>query len=146
MCSSNSLIDLNLDSQLLQLKFASSGDDILVCNVHFIHANAFARQDHAGANEVLKELSVKTRGLKIKILVPKNERAEELRIDLKHYNIDVKYIQEFSQTKISILVVDRTKSLVIELQNDNALNTLDAMGTINLFDENLDCFILRINF
>ena len=43
----------------------------------FSSANAFARQDHAGANEVLKELSVKTRGLKIKILVPKNERASK---------------------------------------------------------------------
>ena len=103
----------------------STKDEILLL---FSSANAFARQDHAGANEVLKELSVKTRGLKIKILVPKNERAEELRTDLKHYNIDVKYIQEFWQTKLSILVVDSIKSLVIELQNDNALDTLDAMG------------------
>jgi two-component system sensor histidine kinase VicK len=103
----------------------SASNEILIL---YSSANAFARQDRAGASELLKELVMKTKGLKIKILVPKNERAEELRLDLKDHNIDVKYIQEFSQTKISIIVVDRSKSLVIELENDNALNTLDAMG------------------
>lgn len=91
-------------------------------------ANAFARQDRAGASEVLKELTLKTKHLKIKILVPKNKRAEELREELKHHDIDVKYIQEFSQTKITIIVIDKNKSLVIELENDNALTSLDAMG------------------
>jgi two-component system sensor histidine kinase VicK len=103
----------------------SAKNEILIL---YSSANAFARQDRAGASELLKELTLKTKDLKIKILVPKNQRAEELRIDLKRHNIDVKYIQEFSQTKISIIVVDRNKSLVVELKNDNALNTLDAMG------------------
>jgi two-component system sensor histidine kinase VicK len=103
----------------------SASNEILIL---YSSANAFARQDRAGANELLKELVVKRKGLRIKILVPKNERVEELRLDLKYHNIDVKYIQEFSQTKISIIVVDKSKSLVIELENDNASNSLDAMG------------------
>ena len=48
--------------------------------------------------------------------------------NLNRINIDVKYIQEFSQTKMSIIVVDRIRSLVIELKNDDAFNTLHAMG------------------
>jgi two-component system, OmpR family, sensor histidine kinase VicK len=103
----------------------SAKDEILVL---FSSANAFDRQDRAGAGELLKELSAKTIGLKIKILAPKNERVEELRSELKQYNIDVKYIQEFSQTKISIAVVDRNRSIVIELKNDNTMNPLEAIG------------------
>ena len=56
----------------------SAKNEVLVL---YSSANAFARQDRAGANEILKELNEKTRGLRIKILIPKNERAEELRLD-----------------------------------------------------------------
>jgi two-component system, OmpR family, sensor histidine kinase VicK len=94
----------------------------------FSSANAFARQDRAGFGELLKELSSKTKGLKIKILARKGDRVDELRSELKHYNIDVKYIQEISQTKMTIGVVDRTKSIVIELKNYRALDTLEAIG------------------
>lgn len=103
----------------------SAKGEILVL---FSSANAFARQDRAGSVELLKDLTSITKGLKIKILAPKNARVEELRYQLQHYNIDVKYIQEFSQTKMSIMVVDRKSSIVIELKDDNAFNTLEAMG------------------
>jgi hypothetical protein len=103
----------------------SAKDEILIL---FSSANAFARQENKGAVELLKEKRAITKDLKIKILVPKNERMEELRLELTQHNINVKYIQEFSQTKMTILVVDRTGSLVIELKNDNTMNTLDAMG------------------
>jgi two-component system, OmpR family, sensor histidine kinase VicK len=103
----------------------SAKEEILVL---FSSANAFARQDRAGAGELLKELHVKTKDLKIKILAPKNKRVEELRLDLRDHNIDVKYIQEFSQTKISIAIVDRNRSIVIELKNDNTMDPLEAIG------------------
>ena len=103
----------------------SANDEILIL---FSSANAFARQDHEGAVELLKEKRANTKDLKIKILVPKNERMEELRLELRRHYIDLKYIQEFSQTKMTILVVDRTRSLVIELKNDNTMNTLEAIG------------------
>jgi two-component system, OmpR family, sensor histidine kinase VicK len=103
----------------------SAKEEILIL---FSSANAFARQDRAGAGAMLKELCSKTKTLKIKIVAPKGARIAELRSELRPYNIEVKYIQEFSQTKMTILVVDRSSSLVIELQNDQAENTLEAMG------------------
>ena len=83
----------------------SANEEILIL---FSSANAFARQDHEGAVELLKEKRANTKDLKIKILVPKNERMEELRLELRQHDIYLKYIQEFSQTKMTILVVDRT--------------------------------------
>ncbi|HEY7109980.1 MAG TPA: hypothetical protein VH415_11150 [Nitrososphaeraceae archaeon] len=103
----------------------SARHEILVL---FASGKSFARQDRIGGGQQLKEQTAKTPGLKIKILAPKNKQVEELRSELKRSNIDVKYIQEFSQTKISILVADRKISLVIELKDDNAINTVDAMG------------------
>ena len=50
---------------------------------------------------------------------------EKLRLELRRHNIDLKYIQELSQTKMTILVVDRARSLVIGLKNDNTMNTLE---------------------
>lgn len=94
----------------------------------FSSANAFARQDRAGSVELLKQFTSKRKNLKIRILAPKNTRVEELRSELKPYNIEVKYIQEFSQTKISILVADRKSSIVIELKDDNATDSLGAAG------------------
>jgi two-component system, OmpR family, sensor histidine kinase VicK len=103
----------------------SARKEILVL---FSSAKAFDRQDRAGSLQLFKEVCSKTKTLQIKILVPKSRRAEELRMELKPHNIDVKFIQEFSQTKMTIVVVDRIRSLVIELKNDNALNSIDAMG------------------
>jgi two-component system sensor histidine kinase VicK len=103
----------------------SAKDEILIL---FSSANSFARQDRAGAVQVLKESRAKRKDLKIKILAPKSERVEELRLELKPHDIEIKYIQEFSQTKITILVVDRIRSHVIELKNDNTMNTLEAIG------------------
>jgi two-component system, OmpR family, sensor histidine kinase VicK len=103
----------------------SAKDEILIL---FSSANSFARQDRAGAVQVLKESRAKRKDLKIKILAPRSERVEELRLELKPHHIEVKYIQEFSQTKITILVVDRIRSHVVELKNDNTMNTLEAIG------------------
>jgi hypothetical protein len=48
---------------------------------------------------------------------------------VKNYDIDIKFIQEFSQTKISIMVVDKKSSIVVEVKDDDALNSLDAQST-----------------
>ena len=55
----------------------SAKNEILIL---FSSANAFDRQDRAGSLELFKEVCSKTKTLKIKILVPKNRRAEELRL------------------------------------------------------------------
>ena len=94
----------------------------------FSTANAFVRQERAGSVEILKELCKKRQDLKAKILTPRSKHVEELRSELKQFNIDVKYIQEFSQTKISMLIVDRKCSLVVELKDDALMDPLKAVG------------------
>jgi two-component system, OmpR family, sensor histidine kinase VicK len=42
-------------------------------------SNAFIRQENLGSVELLMELSLKKKDLKIRFLVPKSERAEEVR-------------------------------------------------------------------
>ena len=78
----------------------------------------------------LKKLLSIRKDLNIRILTPKSDHVEEVRSEIKNLysNFEIKYIQEFSQTKISIVVGDRKRSLVIELRNDDAVNSLDAMG------------------
>lgn len=105
----------------------SARDELLIL---FSSANAFARQEHIGGLGLLKELSAMKKDLQIKILIPKSQRVAQVRSELKNgnYNICIKYVPIFSQTKISMIVVDRKTSLVIELKNDNEIDTLKAMG------------------
>ena len=93
----------------------------------FSTPNAFLRQERAGSIQLLKEFCRK-KHIKAKILTPRSKEVEELRSELKQYNIDVKYIQEFSQTKISMLLVDRKRALVVELKNDAMMDTSKAVG------------------
>lgn len=104
----------------------SARKEILVI---FSTSNAFARQEKVGSIDLLKNMSSKRKGLKIRILTPKCEHVE-VRSELRnqHYNVDIKYIQEFSQTKISMLIVDRKRSIVVELKNDNEMDPLAAIG------------------
>lgn len=43
-------------------------------------------------------------------------------------NIDVKFLAEPLQLKVTIVVVDRSYSLAVELVNDDVYNSIDAMG------------------
>jgi hypothetical protein len=105
----------------------SARDELLIL---FSSANALARQERIGGLEPLKQLCTMKKELQIKILIPKSQRLEGVRSGLKNqkYNIYIKYVPVFSQTKISMIIVDRESSLVIEVKNDNAIDTLEAMG------------------
>lgn len=96
----------------------------------FSTANGFSRQEKIGSVQLAKEMCTKRKDLQVRLLAPKSEHIEEVRSELRnqHYNIDIKFIQEFSQTKISMIIVDRKSSMVVEVKNDDAVNTLDAMG------------------
>ena len=76
-------------------------------------AKAFARQENAGSIEILKKLRSMRKDLTIRILTPKSDHVEDVRLEIKNLysNFEIKFIQEFSQTKISIVVVDRKFSL-----------------------------------
>jgi hypothetical protein len=72
-----------------------------------------------GAIQSLKEV-VEERGIRIRMLIPKEESIKESVQKLKrqHRKIDIRYIEPGLQTQLTVLVVDRRSSLVVELKDD----------------------------
>ena len=103
-------------------------------------ANAVIRQEKMGIINYLAE-TTKSRNIQVRILMPK--------VNLSHYNphhaIDesnplhqqqddstdapnVRYLQQLSDTKATILIADRKVSLVIELRDDTKSTFHEAIG------------------
>ncbi|MFL6456583.1 MAG: ATP-binding protein [Nitrososphaeraceae archaeon] len=97
----------------------------------FPTTNAFIRQDKMGAIPLAIQ-AARERNIKVKILVPANNVIEQKVQQLKEYchscQIDVKYIEQMSETKATILVIDRKASLVMELKDDTKLTFHEAIG------------------
>jgi hypothetical protein len=97
----------------------------------FPTANAFTRQDKIGAIPLAMQ-AAKERNVKVKILVPANksveEKVQQLKQDCISCLIDVRYIEQMSETMATILVVDRKHSLVMELKDDSKSTFYDAIG------------------
>jgi two-component system, OmpR family, sensor histidine kinase VicK len=95
----------------------------------FPTANAFIRQDKIGAIKLAKQ-AAKERNVKVRILVPENSLIEQKVQRLKEYSpvIDVRCIEQMTETKATILVVDRKASLVMELRDDSKSTFIEAIG------------------
>jgi signal transduction histidine kinase len=97
----------------------------------FPTTNAFIRQDKMGAIQLAKEAAEK-KNVKVRILVPANRLIEQKIQDLKQHCpnrvIDVRFIEKMSETKATILVVDRKASLVMELRDDSKTTFIEAIG------------------
>ena len=113
----------------------SSKEEILTL---FSTANAFFRQERAGALALLHEAA--KRSINIRILVPYDERIKELMKSLitindntndrnnKKDKINIRFLESELQTRISILIVDRKLCLAAELKDDTKETSLQAMG------------------
>ena len=110
----------------------------------FPTSSAFIRQEKMGAIPLAIE-AAKKRAVKVRILVPYNEAVEDrLKLNMEEeqgrgqeqdfrrpiYNadIDVRYIEQTSGTMVTILVVDRKASLVMELRDDSKTIFDEAIG------------------
>jgi two-component system, OmpR family, sensor histidine kinase VicK len=102
----------------------------------FPTTNAFIRQDKIGAIQLAKQ-AAKERNVKVRILMPadKSTTTEPILLNLKKQgqqkydnNIDIRYIEQMSETKATILVVDRKASLVMELRDDSKSSFAEAIG------------------
>jgi two-component system sensor histidine kinase VicK len=97
----------------------------------FPTTSAFTRQDKMGAIPLAIQ-AAKERNVKVRILVPVNRLVEQKVHDLKQHCpscvIDVRYIEQMSETKATILVVDRKASLVMELRDDSKTTFNEAIG------------------
>jgi nitrogen-specific signal transduction histidine kinase len=99
-------------------------DEILII---YSSANAFHRQEKLGAIQSLTE-TVEERDVKARILTPKGELIEETVRKLRQYQkIEVRYIEPGSQTNVTIVVVDRKSSLVVESKDDEKESSYEAM-------------------
>jgi signal transduction histidine kinase/DNA repair exonuclease SbcCD nuclease subunit len=97
----------------------------------FPTANAFTRQDKIGAIPLAKK-AAQERNVKIRILVPVNssieQKIQKLKENCPDSVIDVRYIEQMTETKATILVVDRKASLVMELRDDLKSTFAEAIG------------------
>jgi signal transduction histidine kinase len=98
----------------------------------FPTVNAFIRQDKIGAISLAKE-AAKEKNIRVRILMPASSLIEQKVQELKEYYcpaniIAVRYIEQMSETKATILVVDRKMSLVMELKDDTKSTFYEAIG------------------
>jgi two-component system sensor histidine kinase VicK len=97
----------------------------------FPTTNALIRQDKMGAIPLAIQ-AARERNVKVRILMPANSFVERKLQQLKEYcplgTIDVRYIEQMSETKATILVVDRKDSLVMELKDDSKSTFYEAIG------------------
>jgi signal transduction histidine kinase len=97
----------------------------------FPTTNAFLRQDKMGAIPLAMQ-AARERNVKVKILVPANSIVQQKIRHIKEYctldMIDVRYIEQMSETKATILVVDRKDSMVMELKDDSKTTFAEAIG------------------
>jgi len=92
--------------------------------------NAFTRQYKIGAIRLAQE-AAKERNVLVRILMPANKLANETISQLDESYSDrmnIRYIEQMSDTKATILVVDRKESLVMELRDDSKTTFDEAIG------------------
>jgi two-component system, OmpR family, sensor histidine kinase VicK len=113
------------DIQKLAFELAKSAQKEI--RIIFSTANAFHRQEYVGGMQLLKE-AIAQRGIKVRILTPKDDILEEKVQKLTQQQIDMRYIEPHSQTKVSIIVADDNSSLSVELKDDTKGTSYDAVG------------------
>ncbi len=116
------------DPVLLQNKavelLRSANNEILVI---FSSANAFERQKNTGSIAILKEVGLSKPHVKIRMLTPKSQNNEATLNELSHNNnFDYKFIEPI--IRVTILVVDRKFSIVVELKDDTKRTIAEAIG------------------
>src|SRR5919108_2117051 len=97
--------------------------------ITYSSSNAFHRHEKLGAMQSLVEI-VEESDVKARILTPKGESIEETirRLREQSRKIDIRYIEPGLQTYVTILVVDRRSSLIVELKDDTKKSSYEAMG------------------
>src|SRR5215204_5423273 len=105
----------------------------------FPTANAIIRQEKIGIIKCLAEAAM-SRNIQVRILMPEvnlgnnnNPAIEESKQPLQHQDnpnnsLNIRYLQQLSDTKATILIADRKVSLVIELRDDSKSTFYEAIG------------------
>jgi signal transduction histidine kinase len=110
----------------------SAAEELLIV---YASANAFHRQEYVGAIQLLKEAAYE-RGVNVRILTPTDDLivktaqrwTEHQEQSLNQQKINLRFIEPNLQTKVSLLIADRKFSLAIELKDDAAHKSYEAVG------------------
>jgi signal transduction histidine kinase len=113
--------------QIQQLGFelvSAAKEEILVL---FSTANAFHRQARVGGIKFIQNLT--TKGIRARVLTPMDDRIVNMMGNASELApIELRNIEPNSQTKVTILIVDRKYSLCVELKDDSRNSSLEAIG------------------
>ncbi len=94
----------------------------------FSTSNGFHRQERAGALPLAEEVS-KLHGVQVRILTPFDDKIRQLeQKPKKEGGFEIRDIEDASRIRVSVLIVDRRFSLVVELNDDAKESSLDAIG------------------
>src|SRR3989441_4324026 len=95
----------------------------------FATASAFRRQMHQGLLQLLKE-ATEERGVQIRILIPADKRIKDTIEQAAKIcpQVDFRIAEENLQTRITIVVIDKKDSMIIELRDDTKDNSYYAAG------------------
>jgi two-component system sensor histidine kinase VicK len=116
-------------SEILKLGFdliKKAEDEILVL---LSTANAFRRQEKAGALGLLKE-AARLRGVKVRILMPAGDNnVVSKRVEqINDSGIDIRTTKHTFQNKLTTLIVDQSLCLTVELKDDTRESSEQAIG------------------
>lgn len=93
----------------------------------FSTSMAFHRQEKMGIIDMLQEIAIQ--GVPVRILTPKDDSIKNLVESVNNTNrFHVRFSMPDLQSKTTILIVDRTHSLIVELKDDSKESSYDAMG------------------
>ena len=113
--------------QIQQLGFEIANmakEEILVL---FSTANAFHRQERAGGIKFIRDLT--KNGIRARILTPMDDKIVDMISEPAEIgSVEIRNIEPVSQTKVTILIVDRKYSLSVELKDDSQNSSLEAIG------------------
>jgi two-component system, OmpR family, sensor histidine kinase VicK len=94
----------------------------------FHTANAMLRQTKSGVIDLIIENAIKYK-TKVKILVPIDDKIKDILHRLEQISgVQIRNIEQSMQTRVTILVVDRSFSLVIDLNDDTKQSSNKAIG------------------
>jgi two-component system sensor histidine kinase VicK len=105
----------------------------------FPTVNSFLREERIGIIHLLKEAASIGRKVRVRVISPTNNTIEKIlqniEIDQPNDFLDIQRVEETATTSetnvntVTILVVDRKASLVIEKVDDSELDFVDAIGS-----------------
>lgn len=89
------------------------------------------RQSRAGSGQLIVEVA-NSRNVSVTVLTPMDEVVKKIAKDLEKQsaNIQIRSIEPSSRSTITVLIVDRKSSLVLELKDDSRFAPAEATGNI----------------